>query len=415
MAFRVIADHIRTLSFAIADGIQPGNNDRNYVLRRILRRAVRYGRTLGFKEPFFYKLVDVLADTMGDVFPEIRARKKNVQEVIRTEEEAFNKTLDQGIEVFEPDLMFNTLARAVKLMLLIILNMTRSGFICQNLKMLQTNNLIESCLYMKARRREFSTWRLVTETPQILERYINRNVFRGGCAFELYDTYGFPLDLTELMARERGLTVDTAGFEKLMDEQRARARAAQKKEVISLSQIETTTPTKFVGYEKLAVEAKVLEVVGLKDKTAVILDTSACYAEMGGQVGDTGELSSGGQIWRVTNTQKVRQYLAAFLEEGSTRASRAADRAYPQDPAIALGSISNAQARPVRSPFPGMSSLLWTNLAAMPSSVITPSRTFALGVARSREQGSLAERLLCRSGQADLRFQFPATHAAAGR
>jgi len=101
IAFRVIADHIRTLSFAIADGIQPGNNDRNYVLRRILRRAVRYGRTLGFREPFFYKLVDVLAETMGEVFPEIRAKKKQVQDVIRTEEEGFNKTLDRGIELFE--------------------------------------------------------------------------------------------------------------------------------------------------------------------------------------------------------------------------------------------------------------------------------------------------------------------------
>src|SRR5664280_2124202 len=101
IAFRVIADHIRTLSFAIADRIQPGNNDRNYVLRRILRRAARYGRTLGFHEPFFYKLVDVLADTMGDVFPEIRAKKKNVQEVIHTEEDAFNKTLDNGISLFE--------------------------------------------------------------------------------------------------------------------------------------------------------------------------------------------------------------------------------------------------------------------------------------------------------------------------
>ena len=116
--------------------------------------------------------------------------------------------------------------------------------------------------------------------------------FSANLHFELYDTYGFPLDLTELMARERGLTVDTDGFEKLMEEQRARARAAQKKEVISLSQIETTTPTKFVGYEKLEVQAKVLEVVGFKDKTAVILDTSACYAEMGGQVGDTGEMIS---------------------------------------------------------------------------------------------------------------------------
>src|SRR5688572_15577451 len=97
VAFRVIADHIRTLSFAIADGIQPGNTDRNYVLRRILRRAVRYGRTLGFHEPFFYKLVDVLVRTMGDVFPEIRAKQKQVEEVIRVEEEAFNKTLDAGL------------------------------------------------------------------------------------------------------------------------------------------------------------------------------------------------------------------------------------------------------------------------------------------------------------------------------
>src|SRR5512136_352968 len=100
VAFRVIADHIRTLSFAIADGIQPGNTDRNYVLRRILRRAVRYGRSLGFHEPFFYKLVHVLTDTMGDAFPEIRAKQNHVQEVIRVEEDAFNKTLDRGIERF---------------------------------------------------------------------------------------------------------------------------------------------------------------------------------------------------------------------------------------------------------------------------------------------------------------------------
>src|SRR6266540_1075590 len=109
VAFRVIADHIRTLGFAIADGIQPGNTDRNYVLRRILRRAVRYGRTLGFHEPFFYKLVDVHADTMGDVFSEIRTKKKHVQEVICTEEEAFNKTLDKGIERFS-----SLLAESVK-------------------------------------------------------------------------------------------------------------------------------------------------------------------------------------------------------------------------------------------------------------------------------------------------------------
>ena len=276
IAFRVIADHIRTLSFAIADGIQPGNNDRNYVLRRILRRAVRYGRTLGFHEPFFYKLVEVLADTMGDVFPEIRARKKHVQEVIRTEEDAFNKTLDRGIELFEEQL--------------------------QELKGVVAKLLIE-------------------QKQAVNPGWENKPAsyfvsIPGAFAFKLYDTYGFPLDLTELMARERGWTVDKAGFEKLMDEQRARARAAQKKEVISLSQIETTTPTKFVGYEKLEVQAKVLEIVGLKEKTAVILDTSTCYAEMGGQVGDTGELEQGSQLWRVANTQKSGNTWLHFIEEG---------------------------------------------------------------------------------------------------
>ncbi|MGA2869523.1 MAG: alanine--tRNA ligase, partial [Verrucomicrobiota bacterium] len=273
VAFRVIADHIRTLSFAIADGIQPGNTDRNYVLRRILRRAVRYGRTLGFREPFFYKLVDVLAETMGDVFPEIRSRKKQVQETIQREEEAFNKTLDRGIKFFED-----------------FANVPEGAAID------------------------------VSEQTNIPISF----KFRARWAFELYDTYGFPLDLTELMVRERGLTVDKEGFEKLMEEQRARARAAQKKEVISLSQIETTTPTNFVGYDNLATEARVLEVVSLKDKTAVILDTSACYAEMGGQVGDTGELTGSGQLWRVVNTQKSGNTFLHFVEGGDAPAVGAA-------------------------------------------------------------------------------------------
>ena len=253
VAFRVIADHIRTLSFAIADGIQPGNEGRGYVLRRILRRAVRYGRTLGFHEPFFYKLVDVLAETMGGVFPEIRTKRKHVQDTIRTEEEAFNKTLDRGIELFNEE----------------------AGQMSQ------------------------------------------KKLLSGEFAFQLYDTYGFPLDLTELMARERGLTVDKEGFEKLMEEQRERGRAAQKKEVITVSQVETTAPTIFVGYEKLAVEAKILEAVSLKDKSAVILDTSPFYAEMGGQVGDTGELEQGAKLWRVTNTQKSGNTWLHILENGS--------------------------------------------------------------------------------------------------
>jgi alanyl-tRNA synthetase len=263
IAFRVIGDHIRTLSFAIADGIQPGNTDRNYVLRRILRRAVRYGRSLGFREPFFYKLVSVLADNMGQVFPEIRARQEHVEEVIQREEEAFNKTLDRGIEMFEKE----------------------------------------------------AAGKASHASHQI----------SGEFAFQLYDTYGFPLDLTELMARERGLKVDVAGFNKLMDEQKTRARAAQKKQIIELSQVETTTPTRFVGYEQLESSAKVLEVLGVKERTAVILDTTPLYAEMGGQVGDTGELSAGGHLWRIADSQKAGDAWLHFLEGKNAKPEGAND------------------------------------------------------------------------------------------
>jgi alanyl-tRNA synthetase len=279
VAFRVIADHIRTLSFAIADGIQPGNTDRNYVLRRILRRAVRYGRTLGFHEPFLHKLVDVLAATMGDVFSEIIVTQSYVQEIIQREEEAFNKTLDRGIALFEEAVGEYRVKSEVHR---------------KAMKSFPTHaDLGHSSAYA----------RLEDEGKSIQAIDSNGNI-SAQLAFKLYDTYGFPLDLTELMARERGLTVDKEGFEKLMEEQRTRARAAQKKEVISLSQIETTTPTHFIGYDHNHTGADVQEVVTVKDKTAVILNNSVCYAEMGGQVGDTGELTGSGQFWRITNTQK---------------------------------------------------------------------------------------------------------------
>jgi alanyl-tRNA synthetase len=252
VAFRVIADHIRTLSFAIADGIQPGNTDRNYVLRRILRRAVRYGRSLGLHEPFFHKLVDVLARTMGDVFPELRTKQKHIEQVLKLEEETFNRTLDKGITLFNEEAAKGDITAAF--------------------------------------------------------------------AFKLYDEQGFPLDLTELMARERGLRVDTSGFETLMEAQRARARAAQKKEVITLSEIETTTPTLFTGYESLTEKARVLEVVSIKNKTAVILGTTPCYAEMGGQIGDTAEITGHGQLWRVTNTQKTGHTYLHLLDSADAPA-----------------------------------------------------------------------------------------------
>ncbi len=288
VAFRVIADHLRTLSFSIADGIQPGNTGRNYVLRRILRRAVRYGRTLGFTEPFFYKLVDVLVEKMGRVFPELRTHRNKVEEIIALEEEAFNKTLDRGIELFEKANYESALAYAPG-----------------------TQGVVTSMVEV------FSDGQR-TEIPQVSTKKDSQGKWTrtvtGDFAFQLYDTYGFPLDLTQLMAREKGLIVDVQGFDKLMEEQKARARASQKKQVIELSQIETTTPTHFIGYNNLEAPAKVLEVVSVKDKTAVILDSSPLYAEMGGQVGDSGELSANGQLWRIATTQKSGNTWLHFLE-----------------------------------------------------------------------------------------------------
>jgi len=301
VAFRVIADHIRTLSFAIADGIQPGNNDRNYVLRRILRRAVRYGRTLGFHEPFFYKLTAVLARTMGDVFPEIRAKQKHVEEVLKREEEAFNKTLDRGIQLFEE------IAGQIP--------MHRENAIIATL-----NDDQKHTIYGAMRSGDFEN-ELGLLFPGMLPLFKQLSVIAGEEAFKLYDTYGFPLDLTELMARERGLRVDVAGFDACMAVQRKTAQAAQKKQVIELSEIETKEPTHFLGYEHDHTGADVTEVLAVKGRIAVILNNSVCYAEMGGQVGDTGELTGhGGNAWRITNTQKSGNTWLHFLEEADAPA-----------------------------------------------------------------------------------------------
>ncbi|MGB9603057.1 MAG: alanine--tRNA ligase, partial [Limisphaerales bacterium] len=196
----------------------------------------------------------VIAETMGDVFPEVRQRRSHIEEVIALEEEAFNRTLDRGVDLFNEEL---------------------------------------------------------EKLPK------DSKVIPGEFAFKLFDTYGFPLDLTQLMARERGFSVDTQTFEKLMEEQRQRARKAQKKEIIEISQIECQTPTKFVGYDQLEAEGCVIDVVKIKNKTAVILDVSPFYAEMGGQVGDSGEIIAGADIWKVTDTQKAGEVYLHFIEEGS--------------------------------------------------------------------------------------------------
>jgi alanyl-tRNA synthetase len=286
IAFRVIADHIRALSFAIADGIIPSNEGRGYVLRRILRRAVRYGRTLGFHEPFFSKLVDVVAKTMGDVFPELRTNESKITAIIRREEEAFNKTLDLGTVVFEEAFsMIEALPSALQ----------DTG----------------AAAHFQASRR----W----DTQEPLGTFVRREdgtvekTISGSVAFKLYDTYGFPIDLTELMARERGYLVDVRQFEELLEEQRKRARKAQKKEEISVEGGELQgAPTKFLGYDFLETEAVAEAVLPGKksDEVNVVLDRTPFYAEMGGQVGDQGLLHVPGHDWtevgklRVIDTQK---------------------------------------------------------------------------------------------------------------
>jgi alanyl-tRNA synthetase len=304
IAFRVIADHIRALSFAIGDGIIPSNEGRGYVLRRILRRAVRYGRSLGFHEPFFFKLVDVVAKTMGDVFPEVRAKQTRIKETIRREEEAFNKTLDIGMTLFE---------EAVKMVE--SLESFDSGW----------SGSAEIGASKLSRERSWKD----REKLGVFKRTEDGKVLKeiaGGVAFKLYDTYGFPLDLTELMARERGFTIDVAGFERLMEQQRQRARGAQKKEEISVEEGELKAePTKFLGYDFLETESVVETVLpGRKpEELNIVLDRTPLYAEMGGQVGDRGLLhvpghdrTEVGQL-RVIDTQKrgdVFVHRAALLE-----------------------------------------------------------------------------------------------------
>jgi len=263
VAFRVIADHIRTLSFSIADGIQPSNEGRGYVLRRILRRAVRYGRNLGLREPFLGKLVAVLGATMGSIFPEVVAKADLVRKTLTNEEESFLRTLERGIELFE--------AAATD-------RRAKSG----------------------------------------------GHHFPGDEAFKLYDTYGFPLDLTELMARERGLSVDVAEFNRLMEEQKARGKAAQKKDVITVegSAEEKLSPTKFYGYDELQSVALIVA----NESGALAVSETPFYAEMGGQVGDSGEIEAAGQRIPVTNTIRSASGTVYFHKLAQPIAVKAGER-----------------------------------------------------------------------------------------
>ncbi|NBR09082.1 MAG: alanine--tRNA ligase [Opitutaceae bacterium] len=241
IAFRVLADHARCVSCAIADGILPGNEGRNYVIRRILRRGIMYGRkSLNLKQGDFTALIDPVVASLGSVFPELHTQRTMIERAIRAEEESFGKTLDKGLAIFTAEV---TALRANK-----------------------------------------------TAIPQVIP---------GAIAFSLYDTYGFPLDMTQLLATEHGLTVDAAGFEQLMEEQRGRGRAARKTDVIvaSTEGEAVAEATKFTGYaidSKHTTSAKLIDIVKTEKDAYLIFDQTPFYAEMGGQVGDSGHALIGG-------------------------------------------------------------------------------------------------------------------------
>ncbi|HHS13634.1 MAG TPA: alanine--tRNA ligase [bacterium] len=250
---RVITDHIRALAFAVTDGAIPSNEGRGYVLRRILRRAARYGRTLGMHEPFLYRLVAPLVEIMGQAYPEVAQRASHTELVIRSEEERFNEVLDRGLERF--------------------------------------GNVADS-----ARRQK-------------------RRVISGADAFALYDTYGFPLDLTELMAREQGLSVDTGGFEAALEDQRARAREAGRSTESFEGEWETVTEgddSHFEGYAADETDSTIRKIKRDGDRLILLLDRTPFYAEAGGQIGDQGVLEGDGFTIEVDDTRRQGDQILHF-------------------------------------------------------------------------------------------------------
>ena len=256
-SLKVVADHIRSCSFLIADGVLPSNDGRGYVLRRIIRRACRHGNKLGAKDSFFYKVVPALVAEMGDAFPELKQQQAQIERVLKNEEEQFAKTLEQGLRILEADL-----AR------------------------------------------------------------LEGTVIPGEVVFKLYDTYGFPMDLTADIARERELSVDEEGFEREMEAQRERARAASAFGIDYNSLVKIDGSTEFLGYSDLEASGQILSM--LKDgqpveqalageQLVIVLDQTPFYAESGGQVGDSGFLLAPGVRFEVRDTTKAGD---AFLHHG---------------------------------------------------------------------------------------------------
>lgn len=266
-SLRVLADHIRSTTFLILDGVIPSNEGRGYVLRRIMRRALRHGNQLGAKEPFFYKLVESLVKEMGEAYPKLKTEKTQIEKIILKEEEQFARTLEQGLSILEQ------------------------------------------------------------EIKQLPGR-IHGNILGGELLFKLYDTYGFPVDLTADIARERGLQVDIAGFEREMQAQRERARAASQFSADYSKNITLDAHTEFTGYHSLQEEAEIVilfkdqaqaERLQPGDKGSIVLKHTPFYAESGGQVGDKGVILKDTYVFEVEDTRKMGEAIVHIgqMKEGS--------------------------------------------------------------------------------------------------
>ncbi|MEW6332607.1 MAG: alanine--tRNA ligase, partial [Pseudomonadota bacterium] len=249
-SLNVVADHIRAAAFLIIDGVLPSNEGRGYVLRRIVRRAIRHGHQLGAHETFFYKLVEPLCRQMGDAYPELNRERAQVERVLQQEEDRFNETLDQGLKILEDGI---------------------AG--------------------------------------------LKGDTIPGELIFRLYDTYGFPVDLTRDVAMERNLKIDMAGFEREMEAQRERARAASSFKTAATGAVTVDQPTQFTGYERLSDAGKILQITRGTDLAQtdtlrageagnIVLDRTPFYAESGGQVGDRGVFRIGEALFRVEDTQR---------------------------------------------------------------------------------------------------------------
>lgn len=260
VSFRVIADHIRALTFCIVDGVIPSNEGHGYVVRRILRRAARHGKLLDLSSPFLYQLTDVVVEILGKQYPEIKAKKSQVDLVIKSEEESFEKTLDKGLELFEK------------------------------------------------------------VAHQVIKQ--EKKVMPGEEVFKLYDTYGFPPDLTQVMAKEKNLEIDWEGFEKELNTQRVRSQKASKFDTLpKMSGLGSKVKkVEFVGYDNLETDTTVEEIwESLSGKKFLILQKTPFYAESGGQVGDTGKIAQEKLNLQVLDTQKENEIILHLIESNNSK------------------------------------------------------------------------------------------------